>query len=242
MAVWWRRSVAVLAPSAQRARSDAATAVVVAVVVAAAAGAAAALPRSLDALTDASLDAAFEDAAVARRSIRVEAVAPTPDGGTADPLADLRTFGMDALSGAGPALREVLAPPQLVLDLPRYQVQPVTDDTLGGNAARLTLRVQEGVEDHLEVVDGRLAGTEVRTISPDAVGSSADAPLGLHDLVLSVGTAERLGLEGRDLLLATPDAEDAIARRTATVDQPAGRVRGGRHGRAVRSGRRRLVR
>lgn len=199
-----------------RMRADAAVLVAVGLVVAIAAGVLAALPRAVDELAEASLATELEDAPVLRRSIRVEGLEPIPTGQGTDPLATLRAGGRAELAGAGPTLSAALREPRIVLDLPRLRLVPLPGDRgQDGNIQMLTLRVQEGIEDHLEVVDGRLPdGTIGRVTASD--GEEFD----LHEVALTPTTADQLGLSLGDRVLGEPDAEDALARGTSTLTFP----------------------
>lgn len=198
-----------------RVRDDAVVLAAVALVAVVASGVLAALPRVVDRLADASLAGELEDAPVVRRSIRVEALVPPPTGGGDDPLAELRDQGWEALEAAGPLLRAALEAPRLVIDLPRYQLEPLPGQGEGdGNVQMLTMRIQDGVEEQLEVVAGRLPGRDVGELR------TSGEVLDLHEVVVTAATAEQLGLELGDRVRATPDVDDAVARRSASFSFP----------------------
>lgn len=201
-----------------RMRADAVVLATIAALVVVASGVLAALPRAIDQLADASLAAELDAAPIARRSIRVQALVPVPTGGSADPLAEVRARGPAELTGAGPALTEALEDPNLVLDTPRYRLDPLPgEQPPDGNIQLLTLRVHDDavVGDHVEVVEGRLPDGEVGTVTT-ATGDVLD----VHQVAVTARTAELLDLRLGEPVLATPDAEDALARRTPTFALP----------------------
>lgn len=198
-----------------RIRADASVLLVVVAVMIVGTAAVAALPRVLDWLGDRSLASELEQTVISQRAIRVEALAPLPRAGGEDPFEELRQRGWDELGEVDPTVLDTLQPPQVVIDLPRLQIESLAgDNPADANVRLLTLRVQDGLEGHLRVVQGRLPDTQPGQRDRDGIVGDG---LTLHEVALTPATATALDLDVGDRVRAVPDAQDAVARRVATL-------------------------
>lgn len=225
-------SGAVLRSLLARLRGDLSVALLVGTVVIATAALVAALPRQLAVLTNQSLADELARTPVQVRSLTAETLhAPMPPTGAEDPFDVVRTFGeVHADENFPVALQEIVGEPLSVMDTIRFTLRAFPGDEETAIGRNLTLRLQDGIEDHMTVVSGTLPEPSnlVLTGPPD---DEHPLPLVNQGEVLQVvdglvpgdrvpvvqvaitqATADRLTLEQGDRILGGPDFSDPLAR------------------------------
>lgn len=166
-----------------------------------------AVPRLLEDLARDSLAAELDAASVQRTGLSATAVRPLPDL-TGDPAAVLAAGGAEATAQVEPDLRAVLDDPQAVVDSLRYRLDPLPGETGSNLDTRLTLRSQDGVQDAVRLVDGRLPDG---TVGEVLLG--ADVPVPVHPFAATAATADALSMQLGTRRLAVPDPEGPVTRR-----------------------------
>ena len=225
-------SGAVLRSLLARLRGDFSVALLVGTVVIVTAALIAALPRQIAVLTNQSLADQLARTPVQVRSLTAETLhAPMPPPDAADPFDVVRTLGEVHADETVPlALRDVLGEPLAVMDTIRFSLRAYPGEQESAIGRNLTLRLQDGIEDHMTVASGTLPAPSnlVLTGPPDE-----DHPLPLTNqgevlqivdglvpgdrvpvvqVAITQATADRLTLEQGDRILGGPDFSDPLAR------------------------------
>lgn len=202
----------------RRWRADRGLLAVLVVVVALTAGLVGSVPRLLDRLALSSLDSALDDAT----ADRVGLAATTVQRFTADDpqaaLARLDAIAQELTEGLDPALRAALGAPTPVVDSVRYDLGTLPGEAPDSLERKLTIRLQQGVEEHLTLVEGDLPDGEpgVIELDLDQVGPEGEpilTELPVREFVATASTAESLAMEVGDRRLASPDSTGPIMSR-----------------------------
>lgn len=203
-------------------RADRGLLVLLVVVVALTAGVVGAVPRLLDRLALSSLENALDDAPADRVGLAASTVqrftAADPDAA----LDRLDRFADELTASLDPNLRAALGPPTPVVDSVRYDLGTLPGEPPDSLQRKLTVRLQDGVGEHLTLVDGAMPdGTPgVVELDLDEVDQNGDPVLTempVHEVVMTASTAESLGLAIGDRRLASPDNEGPILSRLAVL-------------------------
>jgi len=224
-------SLTVLRLLLARLRIDAGVSILVGIVVLVTAGLVAGLPRQIAVLTNQSLADELAGTPVQVRSLTAETLhAPIP-ATTGDPFQVVRQFGAShAQDTFAPPLLDILGEPLSVMDTIRYTLRPYPGDEGTAIGRKLTLRIQDGIDEHMTIVDGtRPALTNLVLTGPPT--EDIELPLinagevlevvdglvpGERVLVVQIGltqaTADRLTLAQGDRIVGGPDFSDPLAR------------------------------
>lgn len=190
----------------RRLRGDAAVVVALLGVVAVAAFVFAAAPRQLNRVADRALREALAEGEAIERGLEI-ARADRPEAGPPGrPLATVAREGERVAAALPAAVRELQGPPTSVLDSPRY----LMDQRDGEFAAvrYLTLRLQDGIDEQLTLVEGRLPERGDQVVEAGSGVFVQAVPL--LEVALSTRTAEQLGVGPGDRLNGFPDASSAL--------------------------------
>lgn len=190
----------------RRLRGDAAVVVALLGVVAVAAFVFAAAPRQLNRVADRALREALAEGEAIERGLEI-ARADRPEAGPPGrPLATVAREGERVAAALPAAVRELQGPLTSVLDSPRY----LMDQRDGEFAAvrHLTLRLQDGIDEQLTLVEGRLPERGDQVVEAGSGVFVQAVPL--LEVALSTRTAEQLGVGPGDRLTGFPDASSAL--------------------------------
>jgi putative ABC transport system permease protein len=225
-------SLAVLRSLLARLRVDLVVAMLIGTVVVATAALVAALPRQIAVLTNQSLADELSRTPVQVRSLTAETLhAPMPPAGAADPFDVVRTFGQaHAEESFPPQLQEIVRDPLSVMDTIRFTLRAYPGEEETAIGRNLTLRLQDGIEDHMTVTSGTLPEPSnlILTGPPDEEhpppltnqgevlrvvdGLVPGDRVPVVQLAITQATADRLTLEQGDRILGGPDFSDPLAR------------------------------
>lgn len=206
-------------------RSDAGLLVVLVVVVALSAGLVGAVPRLLDRLALASLDTALDDGTADRVGLAAETVQTFSGADPAAARERLERFADDLDAGLDPALAVAMGPPVTVVDSIRYDLVRLPGEPTDTLDRKLTLRLQEGVEEHMALVEGALPDGEVGEVEldlgeVDRDGAPVRTRLPVLQFAATAATAEALDLDVGERRLGYPDETGPILSRLTLVDTP----------------------
>jgi putative ABC transport system permease protein len=159
----------------------------------------AAAPRLFDRVADDGLRFAVTQGTAVQRNLEFSSVDPVPAGPAGDPLQHVAALGEVRRDGLAPSIRELIGDVHFIADSPRFQLAhaPVLPTSL-------TFRVADGLDDQVDLVDGRWPA---RVADPSEPGSSQTI-----EIALSEGAAERIGLKVGDRLDALVDPADPMLR------------------------------
>lgn len=223
--------LAVLRGLLARLRVDLNVAVLVGIVVLVTAALVAALPRQIAVLTNQSLLDELTATPVQIRSLTAETLhAPMPPD-TGDPFDVVRTFGAShAQEAFPPALRDIVGEPLSVMDTIRFGLRAYPGEEETAIGRKLTLRLQDGIEEHMTVTAGTLPEpsnliltgppTEEHPLPVTNLGEELVVVDGLVpgdrvpvvQIAITQATADRLTLEQGDRIIGGPDFSDPLAR------------------------------
>ena len=117
----------------------------------------AAAPRSLDEAAADDLRAAFDEATPEQRNLRFELRSRIGAGSTVDPFDHVDRRGELLFErGVPPTIADLVTSDQYVVDSPRFRVSSFPDQVAGPFPTTFSFRSQEGIDDHLTVVEGRM--------------------------------------------------------------------------------------
>ena len=202
----------------RRLRTDRGVAVTVVLVALLLAGLLAALPRQLTHTSDQALRFLLADAPTAQRGVLTSTSGSLGTARRDDPLALVREAGQDQVRDLPAPLRAIIDSSHAVVSTPRYDALALPGQP-PGQPRHLTLRVQEGIEDHARIVDGRWpaspaqAGPGATFLPPDAEDETDTVPV--REIAVSEKTAAQLHVGVGDRIFAAVDANDPLVRRGA---------------------------
>lgn len=187
-----------------------------AVLVLVTAACAAAAPRLLDRFADDALRGAVAGASPFDRNVQlVQERRYEADGGD-DPMANVAEAGerLEAQMPAGvPALfgRRVY-----VVDTFRWSIVNDTPDP-----SFLRLRIQQGAEDEIRIVEGRAPTAATRTVVEDRPDPEDDLEITVLEVALSVESLDAIGMAVGDTIRLTPDENDRLVGRGGVPEESA---------------------
>ncbi len=162
-------------------------------------------PRLLGQVADRALR---DEVAAAPASVRdIQLVQERRIGpGAGDPLGAVDAAGAELQAQVPPAVSGLFVDRVYTADTPRWRI---TTDTR--TASLLTLRVEQGVGDHIRYVAGRPPTGTLQTVFPPGTAPSGVASLA-REVALSTDTAAAMGVELGDTLQLVPDSTDPLGR------------------------------
>lgn len=219
--------------------SQPATVVVIFVATLIAAVLIAAGPRLLEEVASDDLEATVTEPNPAQRNMRMERNGRIGAGPADEPFLPLARIGEAFLSDeVPPSVAAVMSDQRFVVDTPQFVVSPLAgEEPPNPFPTFFTYRYQEGIDDHLTLIEGRLPspqepvtellGTECPTDPDDVVAlkdilASEDIPDDIQETDCSLeelphfqaavtrATADEMGLEIGRMVLLTPDQRDRL--------------------------------
>lgn len=168
----------------------------------------AAAPRVLDRVATDLFRADVSSVRADARNIALLQERRIPSGGDADPLGEVDATGADLETQVPEGLRSLFTDRVYIADTPHWSVvaSPPSDATV-------RMRVQQGVDGHLAIVEGRLPTAVTGTTEPGDLAPVGTGPLQTFEVAISGMTAEVLGVGVGDRLELTPEPTDVRAVR-----------------------------
>ena len=168
--------------------------------------AAALAPRVLARLADDAVRTEVLAAQSSARSLVLQQHRVLPTGPDEDPLVEVRTAGT-TLEATFPArIRRLVADRDVVVESGRFRLQKETTDP-----AFLRLRIQEGIADHIDYVEGVPPTAAVET--RDTVGPDGQNGIPVYEAAISTQTAAQFGVSLGEELFLVGDAGDPLIGR-----------------------------
>ncbi len=200
-------------------RADAGLLAVVVVVVALTAGLVGAVPRLLDRLALASLDAAVDGVTVDRSGLAASSVQELGGGTHDDVRARLDTLAADLDAGLDAELQAALGPPTTLLETVRYDLRPLPGEPADGLTRKLTLRLQPGMSTAVLGLEGDLPDGVVGDVALEVAegDETVTATFPVHEFLATAATADALGLAVGDRRVAVPDPSGPVLQRVRTA-------------------------
>jgi putative ABC transport system permease protein len=169
----------------------------------------AAVPHTFARNADRGVEFAVEHANPYARNVEVMRAGRIEPGET-DPLAGVEAAGRQLEHSFPESLRGLIQDSRNSVETVRYSVVDAPGvPGPAGTTRLLTLKLAEGAEDRIRVVDGRLPSTGEPSIDLPFRGEQDDAPL--VELAVSREAAAQLSVRVEDRLYLAPDSEDPLA-------------------------------
>jgi putative ABC transport system permease protein len=169
----------------------------------------AATPRFVNAASDDALRTATQEALPINRNLSFETALRLPLAPGVGVVASVRDAGEQLRAELPSSLLEVIAEERFVVDSPLFEVWSLPDDGAPAAYRFFRFRLQDGIAEHLTVLEGSLP----RPLEPVAL-DEADGPVATpaYQTAITADTAELLQIGTGDRVLLLPKVDDALNR------------------------------
>lgn len=168
---------------------------------------AAAVPRMLDRRSDDGIRYAVGSATVAERSIVMSQGGRIEGGRGADVFEPVAAAGAKFWQGLPPSVRSLSDHSQFVIDALRYVLTEPTGD---GVTRTVTMRYQQQIADHVELVSGRMPARTTDTVRVAGSAGAGPTSVPVVEIALSQRTATALGMRLGQTVAAISDFADDL--------------------------------
>ena len=201
-----------LVASLRRLRDERATTVALVALVFVTALVFAAAPRLFEGIADDALRSQVREASAFDRNVQLLQVRRI-EADRDDPLADVDAAGADLQLRLPSSVGTLIDDRSTIIDSIRWTILAQTNDP-----SFLRLRIQPGVEGHVDYVEGRApTGTLRRIESPlDPTGDSGEVPV--FEIALARSSAAAVGASLGDVIPLVPDPTDNLVGRGGADD------------------------
>jgi putative ABC transport system permease protein len=173
-------------------------------------------PRLFNRVADDGLRHVVAQATPIERNVQLGQIGKVPRGADEGQLAPIRAVGAELEAELPDTVRTLIADRSFLVDSANWSVidPPVEEVSF------VTFRFQDGVEDHIDYVDGRAPTGETGT-APGARGTlpgeTQDATV--FEIAFSTETARELAVEVGDRLDLVPDVNDPLVGRISSPER-----------------------
>ena len=169
----------------------------------------AATPRFVNAASDDALRTAAQEALPINRNLSFERALRLPLAPGAEVVASVRAAGEQLRSELPSSLLEVIAEERFVVDSPLFEVWSLPDDGAPAAYRFFRFRLQDGIAEHLTVLEGSLPRPVEPVVLDDADGK-VQTPT--YQTAITADTAKLLRVGTGDRVLLVPKVDDALNR------------------------------